>query len=152
VRIFKRILVITLAIILLLVTGIFAYLFFVAKLPDTEGMQSYFSSRQAEFERINTEIILRLKAGQPINSKEYKKAGYLGVEAVLNSSISIKYYTHRLGVGLGVFGRGIAYLGTPPNKLYPSLEAMVNDSRSVEGFVGYGRLSNNWYYFSWELD
>ncbi len=50
------------------------------------------------------------------------------------------------------FGTGIAYLEKPPTKIYPSLEAMRQDAGEVEGFLGYGHLSNNWYYFLWEAD
>jgi hypothetical protein len=131
------------------------YLIFIARLPDTKEMHSYFLSHQAEFEKENTEIISRLKAEQAINSNENMKPVYFRLEAALKPSLSIKYYTHQLGIGLGAFGTGIAYLETPPNIIYSGLEEMVEDSRATEGFVGFGQLSSkssNWYYFFWEID
>ncbi|MEN8107285.1 MAG: hypothetical protein ABFS22_04690 [Pseudomonadota bacterium] len=73
------------------------------------------------------------------------------MEAALKP-LSIKYYTHRRGFGVGTFGTGIAWLENPPDKICPGLEAMKQDDRQIEGFVGFGHLSGNWYYFRGELD
>ena len=54
--------------------------------------------------------------------------------------------------GVGTFGTGIAWLENPPDKIYPDLEAMKKDAGPIEGFVGFGNLSGNWYYFRRELD
>ena len=138
--------------ILLLVIGIFVYLFFSTQLPDTEGMHRFYLSRQTEFERINRENIANLKTGKPIDLKENKKVGYLRISAELKPSISINYFTHQRGFGVGAFGTGIAYLETPPDKIYANLEAMVEDAGPIEGFLGYSPISPGWYYFRWELD
>lgn len=143
---------ICLAAILLFTIGIFGYLYFTTQLPNTEEMHSFYSSRQVKFEKINIENISRLIAGQPIDLKENKKVGYIRMSAELKPTISIKYYTHQRGFGVGAFGTGIAYLETPPNKIYASLEAMTEESGPIEGFVGYGHITGNWYYFRWELD
>jgi len=115
-------------------------------------MQRFYLSRQAEFEKINIENISRLTAEQPIDTKQNKKVGYIRMSAELKPAVSIKYYTHQRGFGVGAFGTGVAYLETPPNKLYASLEAMAEDSGPIEGFVGYGHITGDWYYFRWELD
>ena len=137
-----KILTLTLTSLLLLVLGLFGYLFFSTQLPNTEEMHKFYSSHHADLDKENKEII----------SKENRKIGYFNVEATLNPSISIKYYTHQQGFGVGAYGTGIAYLEIPPHKLYASLEEMNKDSNSMEGFVGFGLLSHNWYYFRWELD
>ena len=147
-----KILTLTLTSLLLLVLGLFGYLFFSTQLPNTEEMHKFYSSHHADLDKENKEIISKVMAGQPINSKENRKIGYFNVEATLNPSISIKYYTHQQGFGVGAYGTGIAYLEIPPHKLYASLEEMNKDSNSMEGFVGFGLLSHNWYYFRWELD
>ena len=65
----------------------------------------------------------------------------------------VRYYTHLRGIGVGAFGTGIAYIDPRmQEKTYPSLEAMINDAKEVEGFIGYSKISDNWYYFFWEAD
>jgi len=151
-RIILKGIAICLAAILLFIIVIFGYLYFTTKLPNTEEMNSFYSFRQAKFEKINNEIISRLIAGQLIDLKKNKEVGYFRMSAELKPTISIKYYTHQRGFGVGAFGNGIAYLETPPNKIYANLEAMGKDSGAIEGFVGYGRITDHWYYFHWELD
>ena len=65
----------------------------------------------------------------------------------------MRYYTHLRGIGVGAFGTGIAYIDpVVERKLYPTLEAMTDDAKEVEGFIGYSKISNNWYSFFWEAD
>ena len=137
---------------LIIVIGFVGYLYFSTLLPNTEEMRQYYSNRQDEFETENLKIIADLKAGQIINSKENKEIGYLYVQAILKPSISIKYYTHWRGFGVGAFGPRNAYLENPPYRIYSSLEDMDNDYKSTDGFVGFGTLSPNWYYFRWNTD
>jgi len=143
---------ICLAVILLFTFGIFGYFYFTTQLPNTAEMQSFYLSRQAKFEKNNTVNISRLIAGQPINLKENKNVGYFRMSAVLKPAVSIHYYTHQRGFGVGALGTGIAYLETPPDKIYTSLEAMADISGPIEGFVGYGHITGRWYYFHWEID
>ncbi len=148
----KKILVSILTIIVAAGIGLFVYLFLLHQLPKTEEMQKYYFERQSEFEKINNLILSKLKAAESIESKRNKALGYRYIETTSLPFPSVKYYTHFRGIGVASFGTGIAYLEKPPNKIYPSLEAMRRDADEIEGFLGYGHLSNHWYYFLWEAD
>jgi hypothetical protein len=62
------------------------------------------------------------------------------------------FITHQRGFGVGAFGTGVAHLATTPDKLYRDLEAMHEDARSVEGFVGFTEFGDGWYGLLWEAD
>ena len=137
---------------LLIIAGLLVYIDFSTRLPDTKGMEEYYSQHKELFSERTAEIILSLKAGREIDTNRRDEIGYFRVDAALEPSVLVKYYTHQRGFSVGAYGNGIAYLEMPPARLYGSLQQMVEDSRAVEGFEGFGRLSANWYYFRWELD
>ncbi len=50
------------------------------------------------------------------------------------------------------FCAGMAYLKDVESNIYPSIEAMSADAKKVEGFIGYSKISGDWYSFLWESD
>jgi hypothetical protein len=138
--------------------GFLGYLHFSS--PKTAEMKEFFSLHQTAFEQKNGEILAALSQRTAIHSGPDEKVGYRWLEIEPQPEIYrdgdpliVRYYTHMRGIGVGAFGTGIAYLDPSIlEKVYPNLEAMGNDAKEVEGFIGYSPVSGNWHIFYWEAD
>jgi len=137
---------------IVIVAGMFACLYLQHRLPETEEMHGYFAQHQSEFKTTNRLLLSQLKTSESIDPKQPDAVAYRHIEATRLPSAVIRYFTHFRGIGVASFGTGIAYLEKSPDKLYPDLQAMQQEATEVEGFLGYGHLSGNWYYFRWEAD
>lgn len=128
--------------------------------PTTAEMEEFFTTHRIGFAQKNAAILSALAQKTTINSGADAKVGYKWLETQPKPEffqdgepIIIRYYTHLRGIGVGAFGTGIAYIDPSiQEKNYPSLEAMTDDAKKVEGFVGYSHITDNWYYFFWEAD
>lgn len=133
--------------VVLAIAGIGLYLQY--RLPSTADMETFFHEHRAELERRNIEV---LAAAGDVESGPDPRAGYRFLEVRREPPRAVRYFTHLRGIGVSAFGTGIAWLESPPEKVYSSLEAMLDDSAMTERFIGYGRLEGSWYYFLWEAD
>ena len=128
--------------------------------PTTIEMKEFFSKNQSAFAQRNVEILSAVAQEKSVNSNGDADVGYrwLEVQPELHSyqngdPLIVRYYTHLRGIGVGAFGTGIAYLDPRvEEQIYPNLEAMTNDAKKVEGFIGYSKIADNWYCFFWEAD
>jgi len=128
--------------------------------PTTVEMEEFFAANRVGFEQKNAEILAALTQKTAINLGADAKVAYKWFETQPNHDffqdgepIIIRYYTHLWGIGVGVFGTGIAYIDPSiQEKIYPSLETMTDDAKKVEGFVGYSHITGNWHSFFWEAD
>ncbi len=136
---------------LALVLGVALYAMFHEPMPNAGTMRLLFVDRQLAFERRNEELLRAAAEGRPYDTGPDNRIGYRFVRRVADPP-GFEYITHIEGVGTGAFGTGIAYLEKPPKKLYPSIEAMTDDAKAVEGFVGYGAIRPPWYFFLREAD
>ncbi|SHJ99305.1 hypothetical protein SAMN02745165_03709 [Malonomonas rubra DSM 5091] len=129
-------------------------------LPKTAEMEEFFSRQRAMFKQKNAAILTALSTNTAIASGADKDVGYQWLETEprpdsyqQGGSVTVRYYTHIRGVGVGAFGTGIAYIDPArKEKIYPTLEDMASDAKKVEGFIGYSHISGNWYSFFWEAD
>lgn len=138
--------------------GVLGIRFFSA--PTTADMEDFFTNHKLAFEEKNRGLLTALSHQTAISSDGDTKIGYRWLEIEPKPEtyqngdpVIVRYYTHLQGIGVGAFGTGIAYLDPRrEEKRYPSLEAMMEDRKGVEGFIGYSRISGNWYSFFWEAD
>lgn len=136
-----------------LLAGVFAWcLYLLHQSPTTRDMHNFFTHHQAGYEAVNNALLERLRAGESLDLDHNDTLGFSRVEASLEPSASVHYYTHYRGIGVASFGTGLAYLEQEPENLYDGIEAMQPDAASRERFTGYGRLTDTWYYFFWEAD
>ncbi|MBW2710117.1 MAG: hypothetical protein JRD04_12835, partial [Deltaproteobacteria bacterium] len=127
-------------------------------LPTSTEMDNYFLEHQEAFKQKNDSILAALQLQKPITLLADSEIGYKWVEIEPKPNVYqagkpliVRYYTHLRGIGVGAFGTGIAYIDPRiEEKEYPDLEAMIDDTKKVEGFIGYSKISDNWYYFFWE--
>ena len=130
------------------------------QLPSTAEMEEFFAAHRSGFEQKNYSILSALAQKETIDLGPDSKVGYQWLEMELKSDsyqdgdpITLRYYTHLRGIGVGAFGTGIAYIDPSiQTKNYPSLEAMADDAKKVEGFVGYSHIAENWHTFFWKAD
>lgn len=130
------------------------------KIPTTAEMEEFFTAHQINFEEKNAAILANLQKNNTINTGPDSQIGYQWLEIQpfpdsyqTGEPVTIRYYTHLKGIGVGAFGTGIAYIDhARQEKIYPSIEAMQNDAKNVEGFVGYSSITENWYSFYWKAD
>lgn len=142
----------------IIILGFMSYSRF--QLPTTAEMKEYFFVHQSRFEQENSAIVSALTQKTVIDSGANTQVGYQWLETQptldayqAGDPIIVRYYTHLRGIGVGTFGAGIAYIDPArTEKIYPSLEAMSDDAKKIEGFIGYSHISGNWYSFFWEAD
>ncbi len=128
--------------------------------PSTAEMEKFFSNHKRAFEEKNKEILTELSQQETISSTGDLTIGYQWLEVdptpeneQQNTPTIIRYYTHRKGIGVSSFGTGIAYIDPRrEERIYPNLEAMREERKRVERFIGYSRISGDWYSFLWEAD
>ena len=124
-------------------------------LPSTSDLQSYFAAHREDFNRINQRIINIVSENKKLSlDEESKFAEILGIkfiEVLSADPPGVKYYSHKRGIGVASYGTGIAYLYTPPAKVYSAFETMKEDAKD-EGFIGFCKLEDNWYSFLWAAD
>ncbi len=138
--------------------GVLGMRFFSA--PTTTNMEDFFTNHKLAFEEKNRELLTALSQQITVSSEGDTMIGYRWVEVEPKQEIYqkgdpviVRYYTHLKGIGVGAFGTGIAYLDPRrEEKSYPDFEAMMEDRKGAEGFIGYSRISGNWYSFFWEAD
>jgi hypothetical protein len=146
-----------------IVSGL-AVLFFLGyrqfSIPQTAELHEIFADKRNAYETHAANTREAMSKREPIDSAANAQIGYLWLEvepepATYNDGdpIVLRYYTHARGIGVGAFGTGIAYLD-PGLRVqnYPDIETMREDARKVEGFIGYSRISGNWYAFYWKAD
>lgn len=117
--------------------------------PSAQEMKDYFLERQSAFEGKNAELLSAISENREIEKGTDEHVGYQWLKLTYEPNIQIRYYTDSLGIGVGSFGTGLAYLQSPPDKTYPDFESMYDDARRVEGFIGYTHILDNWYSFLW---
>lgn len=129
------------------------------RIPSTADMKDFYSEHQNDFEQHNAALLMKLSKNESIDTGPNPAVGYQWLMVFPHPSIyeegmeiELRYYTHKKGIGVGSYGTGIAYLDPGTTETYPSIEAMKEDASQVEGFVGYGAIAGNWYYFLWEAD
>lgn len=128
--------------------------------PTTVEMKDFFTAHRTGFEQKNTALLSALAQKATINTGHDAEVGYQWLETQPGPDsyqdgepVKILYYTHLRGIGVGSFGTGIAYIEPAGQvKTYPNLEAMLDDAKKSEGFIGYSRIVDNWYCFFWEAD
>ena len=153
---FKLILVVLL--IAIIGFGIVGYNSF--KVPSTVEMVDFFSTHRGGLEQKKVAMLSALEQKQVISLGADTQLGYRWLEIepqpdsyLPGEPVTIRYYTHLRGIGVGGFGTGIAYIDSAKSeKIYPSIEAMSEAAKQVEGFIGYSRIVDNWYCFLWEAD
>lgn len=130
------------------------------RLPTTVEMEEFFAAHRSGFEHKNTSILYSLQNKVAVDSGLDTTVGYQWLEMEPKADlyedggpVIIRYYTHLRGIGVGAFGVGIAYIDpSDQEKNYTNLEAMTDDARKIEGFIGYSHISGNWHTFLWEAD
>jgi len=151
-------LLLAVVLITIIALGVIGYNLFSS--PTTAEIKEFFSKNQSAFAQKNAEILSAVAQKKSINSNGDTVVGYqwLEVQPELHSyqngdPLIVRYYTHLRGIGVGSFGTGIAYIDPRiEEKGYPDLEAMTDDAKKVEGFIGYSKISGHWYCFFWEAD
>jgi len=127
-------------------------------LPSSSDMKSFFLEHQQGFEQENSSILATLTQQKSIAMAGNPEVGYqwLQIEPEQyqpGKPLIVRYYTHLRGIGVSSFGTGIAYMiPEAVEKLYPTIEAMDEEAKKSEGFLGYSPISGNWYSFRWEAD
>ena len=125
--------------------------------PSSAEMVAFFVSNRDGFEQKNREILSALDQQEQIDTGADSQLGYRWVEiepldslASNNEPIVVRYYTHVSGIGVGSFGTGIAHIEAGYEvETFASLEAVIAAAKGVSGFIGYSKISANWYSFFW---
>ena len=120
-------------------------------LPTAAELTGLLEQNRSAYEQRTEEIRQAVNRGQRFAPLQDDALGYFTFDA-RREPFRVLYYTSRSGLGVGAYGTGLAYLEEPPERLYSGIEAMREAARAVEGFIGFGGIEGDWYYFFWEAD
>ena len=136
---------------LLIIAVVALILFAYSPLPTVDEIEELYTLHREGYAARTAEIRAKLEKGEAPGNRVDETLGYFAYET-RSAPFSVTYLTHSSGIGVGAYGTGLAYFDAPPEKIYGSVESMKQDMAAVEGFRGYLRIAEDWYFVLWEAD